>query len=85
MVYSEDGILGAESLAAQKRLAALLSYKLNLEYSEIYDFVQARMSLAIVRPNSLLFRGPHNKGARIRQQPELTDGAGMSLIAPCCG
>ena len=28
MVYSADRILGAEALAAQKRLAALLSYKL---------------------------------------------------------
>ena len=28
MVYSTDGIPGAEALAAQKRLAALLKYKL---------------------------------------------------------
>ena len=28
MVYSADGIPGAEALAAQKRLAALLSFKL---------------------------------------------------------
>ena len=34
MVYSADGIPGAEALAAQKRLAALLSYKLKREYSE---------------------------------------------------
>ena len=33
MVYSVDRIPGAEALAAQKRLAALLSYKLNQEYS----------------------------------------------------
>ena len=31
MVYSADGILGVEALAAQKRLAALLSYKLKRE------------------------------------------------------
>ena len=31
MVYSTDGILGAEALSAQKRLAALLSYKLKRE------------------------------------------------------
>ena len=48
MVYSEDGIPGAEALAAHKRLAALLSYKLKREYSELYNFVWARMSLAIV-------------------------------------
>ena len=54
MVYSRDGIPGAEALAAQKRLATLLSYKLKRENSEMCGFVRARMSLAIVRSNSLL-------------------------------
>ena len=39
MVYSADGIPGAEALAAQKRLSALLSYKLKREYSEMCGFV----------------------------------------------
>ena len=85
MVYSADGIPGAEALAAQKRFAALLGYKLKREYSEMCGFVRARMSLAIVRSNSLLFCGPRNKWARIRQQPELTDGTVMSLITPWRG
>ena len=58
MVYYADGIPGADALAAQNRLATLLSYKLKREYSEMCDFVRARMSLAIVRSNSLLLRGP---------------------------
>ena len=85
MVYSADGITGAEALAAQKRLAALLSYKLKREYSEMCGFMQARISLAIVRSNSLLLRGPRNKGARIWKRPELTDGAVMALLMPWCG
>ena len=85
MVYSAEGIPGSEALAAQKRLAALLSYKLKQEYSEMCGFVRARMSLAIVRSNSLLLRGPRDKGARIRQRPELTDGAVMPLLAPWRG
>ena len=32
MVYSADGIPGADALAAQKRLAALLSYKLKRDF-----------------------------------------------------
>ena len=75
----------AEELAAQKRLAALLSYKLKQEYLEMCVFVRVRMSLAIVRSNILLLRGPHDKGLRIRQIPELTDGAVMALLAPCNG
>ena len=38
MVYSADGIPGAEALAAQKRLDAILSYKLKREYSEMCEF-----------------------------------------------
>ena len=62
MVYSAEGIPGAEAIAAHKRLAALLSYKLKREYSKMCGFVRARMSLEIVRSNSLLLRGPRDKG-----------------------
>ena len=85
MVFSADGIPGAEALATQKRLASLLSYKLNQEYSEICGFVRARMSLAIVRSNSLLFHGLLEKWGRIRQQLDLTDGEMMALPAPWQG
>ena len=85
MVYSTDGIPGAEALAVQKRLDALLSYKLKREYSEMCSFVRARMALAIVSSNSLLLRSPCDKGVRIRQKPDLTDGAVIGLLAPWCG
>ena len=85
MVYSADGIPRAEALAAQKRLAALVRYKLKQKYSEMCDIVRARMSLAIVRSNRLLLCGPRNKGACIWQRPELTDGAVMALLAPWRG
>ena len=58
MVYSVNRIPGEEALAAKNRLAALLSYKLKREYSEMCGFVKARMSLAIVSYNSLLLCGP---------------------------
>ena len=85
MVYSADGITGAEALAAKKRLAAIISYNLKREYLEMCGFVKARMSLAIVRYNSLLLRGPRDKGEHIRQQPELVDVAVMALLAPWRG
>ena len=85
MVYSAEGIPGVEALAAQNRLDALLSYNMKREYSEMCGFVRARISLAIVRSNSLLLRGPRNKGALIWQRPELTDGAVMALFAPWRG
>ena len=85
MVYSAERSPGAEALAAQKRLVALLSFKLKQEYSEMCGFVRARMSLAIVRSNSLLLQIPRYKGARIWQRPELTDGVVMALISPWQG
>ena len=85
MVYSTDGIPGAEALASKKRLAALLNYKLKREYYEMCGFVRAMMSLAIVRSNRLLFRGPCDKGVRIQQKPGLTDRAVMALITPWPG
>ena len=81
MFYSADIIPGAEALDTQKILAALLSYKLNQEYSDMCVFVKARMSLVIVRSNSLLLHDPRNKGARIWQRPELMDGTAMALLA----
>ena len=82
MVYSTDRIPRAEALATQKRLAALVRYKLKWEYSEMCGFVRARISLAIVRSNSLLLRGPRDKGACIWQRPGLTYGAVMALLVP---
>ena len=67
MVYSADGIPRAEALAAHKRLSVILSYKLKRQYSEMCGFVRARLSLAIVRYNSLLLHGPRDKGAHIWQ------------------
>ena len=81
MVYSAERIPGAEALATQKILAALLSYKLKKEYSEMCGFVRARMSLTIVSSNSPLLRGPHDKGMGIKKQPELMYGVVISLLA----
>ena len=43
VVYFADVIPRVEALSAQNRLAALLSYKLKREYSEMCGFVSARM------------------------------------------
>ena len=67
MIYSAYGIPRLKALAAQKRVARLISYKLNQEYSEMCGFVPGRISLAIVRSNSLLLRGSCKKGDRIWQ------------------
>ena len=85
MVYPADRITGAEALSTKKRLAALLGYKLNGGYLGMCGFVKARMSLAIVRSNSLLLCGPRDKGVCILEQPELKNGLVMEIIAPWRG
>ena len=58
MVYSTEIIPGVQSLVPHKRLAALISFKLKREYSELCGFLRVRMSLEIVRTNSLIIRIP---------------------------
>ena len=69
----------------QSRLSAILSFKLEQEYYKLCGFVQARMSLVILRYNSLLLHVPREKEAQIPQLPELTDGALMSPLSPWQG
>ena len=64
MVYTVDGVAGREARAAERRVALFLSEKWNRQYSEMAGYVRARMSLSVVRANSLLIRG-----SRVRQQP----------------
>ena len=61
MFYSTGGIPRAEALTAQKILAALLSYNIKQEYSEMSGFVKTRMSLVIVRSKKLFLHGPMEK------------------------
>ena len=82
MMYSADGIPGMEAIAAQQRLALLLSINLKREYSEMCGFIGDRMSLAIVRSNTLLLRGARYKEAYIQQIPNLEDGAVMAPPDP---
>jgi len=73
MVYSVDGIAGREARNAEKRLATHLVGKWNCECSQMVYYVRVRMAIAVVRANSLLIRGSHD-----RQQPRrplIPDGA----------
>ena len=85
MVYSTGGIPVAKALASQRRLSALLSFKLKWEYSELCGFLRDMMPLAVVNSNILLLRDPQYKEARIHQIQELTNGAVMALLAPWYG
>ena len=53
-----------EARAAEKRLAGLLAKKWHRPYSEMVGYVKNRMSLAVVRSNTLLLRGNRSESWR---------------------
>ena len=63
----------------------MLSKNLKQEYLEMYGFVKAQTSLAIVRSNTLLLRGARDKEAYIRHSLNMKDGAVMALLVPWLG
>ena len=77
LVYSVDGMACKEALAFEKRVASLMASKHEQRYSEMVGFVRARMSLSVIRSNTLMLRG-----ARVGRafRPELTDGAAFSAM-----
>ena len=66
MVYSVDGMAGREARSNEKRLAKLLADKWQMPYSRMVFYVRVRMSLAIVRANSLLIHGSHDSQTHYR-------------------
>ena len=65
MVYSMDSITGTEAVAAQQHITFILNNKLKREYLEMCGFIWDRMSLAVMRSNTLLLRGARDKEAYI--------------------
>ena len=85
MVHSVDGITGTEAVAEQIHLAFMLSNKLKRKYSEMCGSIRARMSLEIVRSNTLLLQGVRDKEAYIHRVPDLEEGIVMVLLVPWRG
>jgi len=77
LVYSVDGMACKEALAFEKRVASLLASKLDRRYSEMVGYVHSRMSLSIIRSNTLLLRGAR-AGRSLR--PVIEDGAIFNAI-----
>jgi hypothetical protein len=82
-VVSVDGLLGREAKTFSKRLAASsqLSSKWQPSYSEVCGYVNARLSITIVRATHLYLRGSRIPTDKISaRQALLEDGAGLGLM-----
>jgi hypothetical protein len=78
---STDGLLGKESRTLLKKLSTLLAEKWEKPYSEICGYVNARMSIAMVRATHLCLGGSHIPTSQISNRwPQWEDKAGLGLF-----
>jgi hypothetical protein len=64
-VVSTDGLIGKEAKTLLKKLSARLAKKTGKQYSQVCGFVNARMSIAIVRATHLCLWGSRIPSAQI--------------------
>jgi hypothetical protein len=79
-VVSTDGLLGREAAELLKRLSLRLAEKWERPYSVVHGFVNARMSIAIVRATHLCLRGSRVPLSQISRRPLWEDRAGLGLF-----
>ena len=56
LCYSVDGMAYKAARAAERHLASLLAIKWDRQYSKMVNFIRTRMSVAVVRSNTMLLR-----------------------------
>jgi hypothetical protein len=80
-VCSTDGLLGREASTFAKQLAAKLTNKWQKPYSQVCGYVQARLSIAIVRATHLCLHGSRFPTSQISTRHPLWEvGAGLALF-----
>ena len=80
-VVSTDGLIATEGTNLLKMLAARLSKKTQRPYSQVCGFVNARMSIAIVRATHFGIRGSRVPTGRMSARfSEWDDGAGLGML-----
>jgi hypothetical protein len=78
---SADGLLGKEAKILLRKLSAMLAEKWEKPYSEVYGYVNALMSIAIVRATHLCIRGSRiPTGKMCKRLPQWEDKAGLGLF-----
>ena len=56
-VPSIDGLACKEATAYEKRIASLLASKWERQYSEMVGFVRSKMSISLIRSNTMMMQG----------------------------
>ena len=79
LCFTADGMPGREALNAMRQLGTHLAEKWERQRSQMVFYVRTRMSLALVRANSLLLRGSRDRQHRIRPLIENKRGSRRSF------
>jgi hypothetical protein len=80
-VVSTDGLIGKEARTLLKKLSTLLAEKWGKSYAEVCGYVNARMSIAIVRATHICLRGSRVPSSQMSfRRPQWEDKAGLSLF-----
>jgi hypothetical protein len=78
---STDDVIGKEARALLRQLSALLADKWDQPYSVACGYVNAQMSIAIMRATHLCLQGSHiPTGQMSNQYPQWEDSASLSLF-----
>ena len=80
LVFSVDGMRGAEATAASRRLASRLSAKWKRNYSDVCSFVRSRLSIALARSASQSLRGARDHRPLV-SHPTWESGPGLHLYS----
>jgi len=78
LVFSVDGLKGAEAAAAGRRLSALLATKWKRPFSQVCGMVNSRLSIALVRSTSACLRTARDPLSK-PTHAEWDCGAGLAL------
>ena len=79
-VVSTDGMFGFEAQAFLKRLAKLLAEEWEKPYSTVRGFINARMSIALVRATNRCIRGSRIPASNMSNRFRWEGGAGLGLL-----
>mgnify|MGYP006186617991 CR=1 FL=1 len=82
LCYSVDGMPCEAARSAERRLASLLAAKWDRQYSEMVNFVRTRMSLSVVRSNTLLLRSERAHSWKRRAPEDGTAAAAAPTFRP---
>ena len=74
-VASADGLMGTQAQAALKHLSVLLAPKWDQPYSQVRGYVNARLSIALVRASHRCLRGSRVPATAISSRLPVWDGS----------